>query len=144
MINFKALVRTIQSRKRVDADTAWSAIAQAYLKLDTTRPETSQASYLMKVGCFYVYPEHGPDEVSIDDFSDIIPCRRAFDEESFMRALSIEGRAVADAILNGQLETTNERSVRRILQNNQFNYSRAMARKVIYELQRTSNNAEDL
>ena len=61
-----------------------------------------------------------------------------------MRALSIEGRAVADAILNGQLETTNERSVRRILQNNQLNYSRAMARKVIYELQRTSDNAEDL
>ena len=144
MINYKALVRSIQSRKRVDADTAWSAIAQAYLKLDTTRPETSQASYLIKVGCFYVYPEHGPDEVSIEDFTDIIPCRRAFDEESFMRALSIEGRTVAEAILNGQLETTNERSVRRILQNNQLNYSRAIARKVIYELQRVPVQSKEI
>lgn len=144
MINYKALVRTIQLRKRVDSNTAWSAIAQAYLKLDTTRPETSQALYLIKVGCFYVYPEHRPDEVNVDDFAEVLPCRRAFDEESFMRALGEESGAVAEAILNGQLETTNERSVRRILQNSHLNYSRAMARKVIYELQRTSDETEEI
>lgn len=144
MINYRALVRTIQLRKRVDSDTAWSAIAQAYLKLDTTRPETSQALYLIKVGCFYVYPEHKPDEVNVDDFAEVLPCRHVFDEESFMLALGEESGAVAEAILNGQLETMNERSVRRILQNSHLNYSRAMARKVIYELQRTSDETETI
>lgn len=145
MINFKALVRTIQARRHCDSDTAWSGLAEAYLKLDTTRPEPSQALYLIKVGCFYTYPEHRPPEVDIDEFAEVLHvARAAFDEESFMKALSIEAQAVAVDILNGHLETINERSVRRTLQKNKLDYSRASARRVQDELERTANQATHL
>jgi hypothetical protein len=139
MINYKAIARVIMRRRRVDEGTALSAIAQAYLKLDTTRPENSQASYLIKAGCFYVYEPSCPPEDSIEPYADSIGCRTFFDEESFMRSVTQEAGAVVEAILDGHLETLNERGVRRVLQFNNLTYSRRKAKEVIHELLRTRN-----
>jgi hypothetical protein len=56
-----------------------------------------------------------------------------------MRSVTHEAGAVVEAILDGHLETLNERGVRRVLQFNNLTYSRRKAKEVIHELLRTRN-----
>lgn len=135
MINFKAVIRSIMARKRVDADTAWSAVSEAWLRLDQTRQESEQAAYLLKVGCFFTCEHKVTDEVAIDELAEIIPDnRKDFDEEAFMRALSGDAREVAESVLNGGVKILTVDSVRWQLKNNNRPYSRKRAKEIINEL----------
>ncbi len=136
MINFKAIVRSIARKKCVDEDSAWSAVAQAYLNLDTTRPIPQQASYLMKAGCFFVYRRQVVEEVAIDGLEEVLPAKHDFDEESFMKALSPDAQVVATDILDHNIRLATVDSIRWSLKKQNLNYSRKRAKEVLYELQR--------
>ena len=136
MINFKAIVRSIMAKRRCNEDSAWSAVAQAYLNLDTTRPIPQQASYLMKAGCFFVYERRVVEEVAIEGLEEVLPAKRDFDEESFMKALSPDAQEVANDILNEHIRVATVDSIRWSLKKQNLNYSRKRAKEVLNELQR--------
>lgn len=136
MLNFKAIVRSIMAKRRCDEDSAWSAVAQAYLNLDTTRPIPQQASYLMKAGCFFTCERRVVEEVAIEGLEEVLPAKRDFDEESFMKALSPDAQEVATDILNQHIRLATVDSIRWSLKKQNLNYSRKRAKEVLNELQR--------
>lgn len=136
MLNFKAIVRSIMAKRRCDEDSAWSAVAQAYLNLDTTRPIPQQASYLMKAGCFFTCERRIVEEVAIEGLEEVLPAKRDFDEESFMKALSPDAQEVAADILNQHIRLATVDSIRWSLKKQNLNYSRKRAKEVLNELQR--------
>lgn len=136
MLNFKAIVRSIMAKRRCDEDSAWSAVAQAYLNLDTTRPVPQQASYLMKAGCFFTCERRVTEEVAIEGLEEVLPAKRDFDEESFMKALSPDAQEVAADILNQHIRLATVDSIRWSLKKQNLNYSRKRAKEVLNELQR--------
>lgn len=136
MLNFKAIVRSIMAKRRCDEDSAWSAVAQAYLNLDTTRPIPQQASYLMKAGCFFTCERRVIEEVAIEGLEEVLPAKRDFDEESFMKALSPDAQEVAADILNQHIRLATVDSIRWSLKKQNLNYSRKRAKEVLDELQR--------
>lgn len=136
MLNFKAIVRSIMAKRRCDEDSAWSAVAQAYLNLDTTRPIPQQASYLMKAGCFFTCERRVIEEVAIEGLEEVLPAKRDFDEESFMKALSPDAQEVATDILNQHIRLATVDSIRWSLKKQNLNYSRKRAKEVLNELQR--------
>ena len=136
MLNFKAIVRSIMAKRLCSEDSAWSAVAQAYLNLDTTRPIPQQASYLMKAGCFFVYERRVVEEVAIEGLEEVLPARHDFDEESFMKALSPDAQEVANDILNEHIRVATVDSIRWSLKKQNLNYSRRRAKEVLNELRR--------
>ena len=136
MLNYKAIVRSIMAKRRCDEDSAWSAVAQAYLNLDTTRPIPQQASYLMKAGCFFTYERKVIEEVAIEGLEEVLPARKDFDEESFMKALSPDAQEVATDILNEHIRLATVDSIRWSLKKQNLNYSRRRAKEVLNELRR--------
>lgn len=136
MLNFKAIVRSIMAKRRCDEDSAWSAVAQAYLNLDTTRPIPQQASYLMKAGCFFTCERRVVEEVAIEGLEEVLPAKKDFDEESFMKALSPDAQEVATDILNQHIRLATVDSIRWSLKKQNLNYSRKRAKEVLNELQR--------
>lgn len=136
MLNFKAIVRSIMAKRLCSEDSAWSAVAQAYLNLDTTRPIPQQASYLMKAGCFFVYERKVVEEVAIEGLEEVLPARHDFDEESFMKALSPDAQGVAADILNQSIRLATVDSIRWSLKKQNLNYSRRRAKEVLNELRR--------
>lgn len=136
MLNFKAIVRSIMARRLCSEDSAWSAVAQAYLNLDTTRPIPQQASYLMKAGCYFVYERRVVEEVAIEGLEEVLPAKRDFDEESFMKALSPDAQEVANDILNQHVRLATVDSIRWSLKKQNLNYSRRRAKEVLNELRR--------
>ena len=136
MLNFKAIVRSIMARRRCDENTAWSAVSQAYLNLDTTRPIPQQASYLMKAGCFFTCERRVYEEVAIEGLEEVLPAKQDFDEESFMKALSSDAQEVASDILDQHLRLVTVDSIRWSLKKQNLNYSRKRAKEVLNELQR--------
>jgi hypothetical protein len=136
MLNFKAIVRSIMAKRRCDEDSAWSAVAQAYLNLDTTRPIPQQASYLMKAGCFFTCERRVTEEVAIEGLEEVLPSKHDFDEESFMKALSPDAQEVAADILNQHIRLATVDSIRWSLKKQNLNYSRKRAKEVLNELQR--------
>ena len=140
MLNFKAIVRSIMAKRRCDEDSAWSAVAQAYLNLDTTRPIPQQASYLMKAGCFFTCERRIVEEVAIEGLEEVLPSKRDFDEESFMKALSPDAQEVAADILNQHIRLATVDSIRWSLKKQNLNYSRKRAKEVLNELQRNRLN----
>lgn len=135
-LNFKAIVRSIMAKRRCDEDSAWSAVAQAYLNLDTTRPIPQQASYLMKAGYFFTYERKVIEEVAIEGLEEVLPARKDFDEESFMKALSPDAQEVATDILNEHIRLATVDSIRWSLKKQNLNYSRRRAKEVLNELRR--------
>ena len=136
MLNFKAIVRSIMAKRRCDEDTAWSAVSQAYLNLDTTRPIPQQASYLMKAGCFFTCERRVIEEVAIEGLEEVLPAKYDFDEEAFMKALSPDAQEVAADILNQHIRLATVDSIRWSLKKQNLNYSRKRAKEVLNELQR--------
>ena len=124
------------AKRRCNEDSAWSAVAQAYLNLDTTRPIPQQASYLMKAGCFFVYERRVVEEVAIEGLEEVLPAKHDFDEESFMKALSPDAQEVAADILNQHIRLATVDSIRWSLKKQNLNYSRKRAKEVLNELQR--------
>ena len=124
------------AKRRCDEDSAWSAVAQAYLNLDTTRPIPQQASYLMKAGCFFTCERRIVEEVAIEGLEEVLPAKRDFDEESFMKALSPDAQEVAADILNQHIRLATVDSIRWSLKKQNLNYSRKRAKEVLNELQR--------
>lgn len=124
------------AKRRCDEDSAWSAVAQAYLNLDTTRPVPQQASYLMKAGCFFTCERRVTEEVAIEGLEEVLPAKRDFDEESFMKALSPDAQEVAADILNQHIRLATVDSIRWSLKKQNLNYSRKRAKEVLNELQR--------
>ena len=124
------------AKRRCDEDSAWSAVAQAYLNLDTTRPIPQQASYLMKAGCFFTCERRIIEEVAIEGLEEVLPAKRDFDEESFMKALSPDAQEVAADILNQHIRLATVDSIRWSLKKQNLNYSRKRAKEVLDELQR--------
>ena len=124
------------AKRRCDEDSAWSAVAQAYLNLDTTRPIPQQASYLMKAGCFFTCERRVVEEVAIEGLEEVLPAKRDFDEESFMKALSPDAQEVAADILNQHIRLATVDSIRWSLKKQNLNYSRKRAKEVLNELQR--------
>lgn len=124
------------AKRRCDEDSAWSAVAQAYLNLDTTRPIPQQASYLMKAGCFFTCERRVIEEVAIEGLEEVLPAKRDFDEESFMKALSPDAQEVAADILNQHIRLATVDSIRWSLKKQNLNYSRKRAKEVLNELQR--------
>lgn len=124
------------AKRRCDEDSAWSAVAQAYLNLDTTRPIPQQASYLMKAGCFFTCERRVTEEVAIEGLEEVLPAKKDFDEESFMKALSPDAQEVAADILNQHIRLATVDSIRWSLKKQNLNYSRKRAKEVLNELQR--------
>ena len=124
------------AKRRCDEDSAWSAVAQAYLNLDTTRPIPQQASYLMKAGCFFTCERRIVEEVAIEGLEEVLPAKRDFDEETFMKALSPDAQEVAADILNQHIRLATVDSIRWSLKKQNLNYSRKRAKEVLNELQR--------
>ena len=124
------------AKRRCDEDSAWSAVAQAYLNLDTTRPIPQQASYLMKAGCFFTCERRIVEEVAIEGLEEVLPAKHDFDEESFMKALSPDAQEVAADILNQHIRLATVDSIRWSLKKQNLNYSRKRAKEVLNELQR--------
>lgn len=124
------------AKRRCDEDSAWSAVAQAYLNLDTTRPIPQQASYLMKAGCFFTCERRVTEEVAIEGLKEVLPAKHDFDEESFMKALSPDAQEVAADILNQHIRLATVDSIRWSLKKQNLNYSRKRAKEVLNELQR--------
>jgi len=124
------------AKRRCDENSAWSAVAQAYLNLDTTRPIPQQASYLMKAGCFFTCERRIVEEVAIEGLEEVLPAKRDFDEESFMKALSPDAQEVASDILNQHIRLATVDSIRWSLKKQNLNYSRKRAKEVLNELQR--------
>ena len=124
------------AKRRCDEDSAWSAVAQAYLNLDTTRPIPQQASYLMKAGCFFTCERRIVEEVAIEGLEEVLPAKRDFDEEAFMKALSPDAQEVAADILNQHIRLATVDSIRWSLKKQNLNYSRKRAKEVLNELQR--------
>ena len=124
------------ARRLCSEDSAWSAVAQAYLNLDTTRPIPQQASYLMKAGCYFVYERRVVEEVAIEGLEEVLPAKRDFDEESFMKALSPDAQEVANDILNQHVRLATVDSIRWSLKKQNLNYSRRRAKEVLNELRR--------
>ena len=120
----------------MDEDTAWSAIAEAYLRLDITRPIPQQAAYLKKAGSFFVYEHNRTREVAIDGLDELEAPPDSDIEEDFLKALGEDARAVVNDILNKDFKIVTVDSVRRTLRNNNLNYSRKRAKEVIDELRR--------
>lgn len=54
MVNYETICHRIQRKMCCDNNTAWTAISQAYLSMDTNIPEQQQAYYLYNTGCFRV------------------------------------------------------------------------------------------
>jgi len=123
------------AKRRCDENSAWSAVAQAYLNLDTTRPIPQQASYLMKAGCFFTCERRVVEEVAIEGLEEVLPAKRDFDEESFMKALSPDAQEVAADILNQHIRLATVDSIRWSLKKQNLNYSRKRAKEVLNELQ---------
>ena len=124
------------AKRLCSEDSAWSAVAQAYLNLDTTRPIPQQASYLMKAGCFFVYERKVVEEVAIEGLEEVLPAKHDFDEESFMKALSPDAQEVANDILNEHIRVATVDSIRWSLKKQNLNYSRRRAKEVLNELRR--------
>lgn len=136
MINYQAIVRSISRDKCVDEDTAWSAVAEAYLRLDTTRPIPQQAAYLKIAGSFLVYSQNRTCEISIEGLDEFEAPNDTNIEEEFMKALGSGARAVVNDILDKDFKIVTVDSVRRTLRNNNLNYSRKYAKEIINELRR--------
>jgi hypothetical protein len=90
----------------------------------------------MKAGCFFTCERRVTEEVAIEGLEEVLPAKRDFDEESFMKALSPDAQEVAADILNQHIRLATVDSIRWSLKKQNLNYSRKRAKEVLNELQR--------